>query len=299
MPAHVSICSWSRIVWISSALALLLVPASGKAEAPSRPSLCLMIESAALANGLPLDFFTRVIWRESRFDPRAIGPQTSGGERAEGIAQFMPKIAAERLLQNPFDPVKALPQAAAFLRELRDRFGNLGLAAAAYNAGPKRIQDWLAGSRALPGETRRYVYAVTGRAADDWARAEPGEIKGPTRCDEVLAKLNVPPNAFAYQLERRITEAKSKLWSVELAAGFSREGVLSAYARAMGRLKQAIGEHDPIITSSVLRSRGASTLYQARISTDGRSEADALCSRIRAAGGACLVTRTAQLESRQ
>ena len=57
-----------------------------------------------MANGLPLEFFARVIWQESRLRPDAIGPVTRSGHQAQGIAQFMPMTAAERLLQNPFDP---------------------------------------------------------------------------------------------------------------------------------------------------------------------------------------------------
>src|SRR5436190_8890123 len=128
-----------------------------------------MIESAARANRLPLEFFARVIWQESRFQADAVGPPTRSGERAQGIAQFMPKTAVERRLLDPFDPVQALPKSAEFLRELRDQFGNLGLAAAAYNAGPQRLRDFLAGSRMLPAETRNYVVAITGASVDDWA----------------------------------------------------------------------------------------------------------------------------------
>src|SRR5262245_54272787 len=102
-------------------------PAAGS---PS-DSICLMIESAAQANGLPVDFFARVIWRESRFQADAVGPLTRSGAQAQGIAQFMPQTAAERRLLDPFDPVQALPKAAEFLRQLADDFGNLGLAAAA------------------------------------------------------------------------------------------------------------------------------------------------------------------------
>ncbi len=108
----------------------------------ARQSLCLMLESAADANQLPLAFFARVIWRESRFDPNAVGPRTRSGEHAQGIAQFMLGTAAEHGLDNPFDPIQALPKAAAFLSRLREQFGNLGLAAAAYNAGPARIEGW-------------------------------------------------------------------------------------------------------------------------------------------------------------
>src|SRR4029079_12682488 len=88
-------------------------PAAG-ARAPSdadlRESVCLMIESSARANNLPLEFFARVIWQESRFQPGVVGPRTRSGERAQGIAQFMPRTAAERGLLDPFDPVQALPK---------------------------------------------------------------------------------------------------------------------------------------------------------------------------------------------
>jgi hypothetical protein len=69
--------------------------------------------------------------------------------------------------------MKALPASAKFLRKLRDDFGNLGLAAAAYNAGPGRIQKWLAKESELPRETRDYVRIITGTRAEDWTeRAE-------------------------------------------------------------------------------------------------------------------------------
>ena len=67
--------------------------------------------------------------------------------------------------------MQALPKSAEFLNELRGQFGNLGLAAAAYNAGPRRVQEWLAGSGGMPQETRNYVAAITGSTVDDWAAA--------------------------------------------------------------------------------------------------------------------------------
>ena len=131
-------------------------------ETDTREAMCLMIESAARANDLPLEFFARVIWQESRFQSDAVGPVTRSGQRAQGIAQFMPGTANERRLLDPFDPVQALPKSAEFLSELRNQFGNLGLAAAAYNAGPRRVQEWLAGTGPMPQETRNYVVAITG-----------------------------------------------------------------------------------------------------------------------------------------
>jgi soluble lytic murein transglycosylase-like protein len=92
------------------------------------------------------------------------------GQRAQGIAQFMPMTAAECLLHDPFDPVEALSKSAEFLRDPWTQFGNLGLAAAAYNAGPQRVRDWLAGKRTMPSETQSYVR--TGRSVQEWARPE-------------------------------------------------------------------------------------------------------------------------------
>src|SRR5262249_11057900 len=79
------------------------LPPARAGSADLRESVCLMIESAARAHNLPLEFFARVIWQESRFEPNTVGPRTRSGERAQGIAQFMPRTAAERGLFDPFD----------------------------------------------------------------------------------------------------------------------------------------------------------------------------------------------------
>jgi soluble lytic murein transglycosylase-like protein len=90
-------------------------------------------------NDLPANFFARLIWQESRFDPVAVSRAGT-----QGVAQFMPATANWRGLSNPFDPLEAIAQSAKLLRDLRREFGNLGLAAAAYNAGSGRVHDWLA-----------------------------------------------------------------------------------------------------------------------------------------------------------
>src|SRR5688572_12191661 len=126
----------------SLVLACTAAPVTVRAETSpdaTQTSICLMLESAARAYELPLEFFARLIWRESRFRAGAIGPRTRSGKRAQGIAQFMPGTATERQLLDPFDPVQALPKSAEFLQELRRRFGNLGLAAAAYKIGRAHV----------------------------------------------------------------------------------------------------------------------------------------------------------------
>src|SRR5256885_6301526 len=133
--------------------------------------VCWVAGAPAAASRIPLEFFARVIWQESRFRSDAVGPVTRSGDRAKGIAQFMPRTAAERGLLDPFDPVQAPPKATEFLSELRNEFGNLGLAAAAYNAGPQRVRDYLAGRGGMPSETQAYVAAITGTSVEDWAKA--------------------------------------------------------------------------------------------------------------------------------
>src|SRR5258705_7913336 len=264
-------------------------------DTDTREAMCLMIESAARANGLPLEFFARVIWQESRFQSDAVGPVTRSGQRAQGIAQFMPGTASERRLLDPFDPVQALPKSAEFLSELRNQFGNLGLAAAAYNAGPRRVQEWLAGSGPMPQETRNYVVAITGTTVDDWAtsgkNSKPPDRAPNSGCRELMALLRRAPNPFVTQLEQHVTLGAAKLWGVQLAAGFDRNKALAMYARAMKRLSAVIGDQDPSLLSSMMRSRGTGAFYQVRIGADTRPAADDLCNRIRKAGGACFVLK--------
>ena len=264
-------------------------------ESEAREAMCLMIESAARSANLPLEFFARVIWQESRFRADAVGPMTRRGQRAQGIAQFMPGTASERGLLDPFNPVQALPKSAEFLAELREQFGNLGLAAAAYNAGPRRVQEWLAGTGGMPGETRNYVSAITGASVEDWAKAGKGgkqpEHMPTSSCRQLMALLKRAPNPFIAELEQRVTLSAAKLWGVQLAAGFNRDKALAMYSRAMSRLSSVIGDQDPSLLASRLRTRGAATFYQVRIGADTRPDADNLCNRIRKAGGACFVLR--------
>jgi len=135
----------------------------------TREEICDTLTAAALNNDLPAQFFIRLLYQESSFRPAAI---SSAG--ALGIAQFMPETAADRGLDNPFDPVQAIPASARLLRDLYRKFGNLGLAAAAYNAGPRRIEDWLARKSPLPQETQDYVNLITGAPAETWTVAQSG-----------------------------------------------------------------------------------------------------------------------------
>jgi hypothetical protein len=102
------------------------------------------------------------------FEPPVTGPLGADGPRIE--TALLPYHPGKKLdwepqlarLSDPFDPIEALRHSAAYLRELQNRFGNLGLAAAAYNVGPTRVSAWLTSHRPLPSETRNYLALVTG-----------------------------------------------------------------------------------------------------------------------------------------
>ncbi|NOJ40221.1 lytic transglycosylase domain-containing protein [Bradyrhizobium australiense] len=140
--------------------------ASFNNEAASPNPICEAVKTAAEENDIPIGFLARLLWQESRFRTAEV---SSAG--AQGIAQFMPQTAVEMGLRDPFDPLQAIPASARFLRKLHDQFGNIGLAAAAYNAGGGRIEKWLSRRGALPKETRAYVKIITGHKAEAWTAA--------------------------------------------------------------------------------------------------------------------------------
>jgi Transglycosylase SLT domain len=127
--------------------------------------LCNAVLTSAQDNHLPVPFFANLIWQESGLQKDAVS-----AKGAMGIAQFMPQTAVENGLGDPFDPLEAISASARLLRELRAQFGNLGFAAAAYNAGPRRVSEWLGRHRKLPRETLSYVVNVTGRSVEEWQK---------------------------------------------------------------------------------------------------------------------------------
>jgi hypothetical protein len=250
-------------------------------------SICPLLDPVAAAHGLPGGFFARLIWQESRFQDDAISPKG-----AQGIAQFMPGTAAMRGLDDPFEPISALAASGAYLAELHREFGNLGLAAAAYNSGEQRVRDWLAGRQAsLPLETQNYVARITGRTVEDWrdgASAEPVNFdagdEAATACQSLAVMLEGLPDA-SEQL------APAAPWGVQIAGGFSRTSTLAAFDRVRRQFSPIIGEMQPIMRQTLDRGRGRRVLHQARVGAASREEGERLCARLRQAGGSCVVLR--------
>ena len=253
-------------------------------------ALCWAIGREALANDLPVEFFMRLIWQESRFDPRA---RSHVG--AEGIAQFMPRTARWRGLGNAYEPFEALQHSARWLGELRDQFGNLGLAAAAYNAGPGRVQDWLAGRGNLPGETRAYVRIITGRQADDWKGAKDEDARGvkPVPCTQIARLLEAPyPSRSAHSPPA--AEPRDEAWGpwgLQLIGNWSEGAALSQYRRLQERFTSVLGDRKPLVLRSRMAGRGSATWYRIRVAESTRERATLLCAKLEAAGGKCVVYR--------
>jgi len=273
-----------------------LPPSSGIQDA-----LCRLIDDAARDHSVPAAFLTRLIFQESSFRPHVTSPAG-----AQGVAQFMPGTARERGLLDPFDPEQAVPKAAHFLAELRDRFGNWGLAAAAYNGGPNRLAGWLAAraagqTRFLPAETENYVLLITGVPVDDWAREAVNLANGDARSPPPRPATQGPQGACAPTLVaiRRsrpalpdIAEAPFAPWGVQLAGNFSKARALATFLRAGARHRAIIGELQPMVIGTRLRSRGTRAFYRVRLPAPTRAEATALCRRIQADRGACVVLRS-------
>jgi Transglycosylase SLT domain len=242
---------------------------------------CQALASAAAANDLPVHFFTRLIWQESRFNPNSV---SRAG--AQGIAQFMPGTARLNRLDDPFNPHQAIVKSAQLLRELNRQFGNLGLAAAAYNAGPGRVRDWLAAHRVLPAETVAYVRLVTGRTIEEWTRGQSVSLNPPAAKDlpcELGPEVPGPAGLPAEQTAIR------KPWGVEVVGGPTSAKALDRYREWLPKYASIIGHREPkLVIVGVVGQMGA---VHVRVGTDTRGEADKVCAQLHAAGAYCEVWR--------
>ena len=251
---------------------------------PSADDICRAIEQDAAENALPVEFFARVIWQESRFNALAVSRKG-----AQGIAQFMPATAGYRGLADPFDPIEALKNSASYLHDLKAQFGNLGLAAAAYNAGPGRVSAFLTGHRGLPDETRNYVAIITGWTADEWASASP-------QTSETTIPQGVPCARLANLIlapkdEQQRIAAYVPRWGMQLTANWSESRAWAIYRMIQKQYTSLIGDREPIVVRSRGIGLGSAMRYNIRIADDNRRYLEKFCNKLIAAGGACVVLR--------
>ena len=246
--------------------------------------LCAAIEYFAGANHLPPDYLARLVWRESLFRSDAVSPKG-----ARGIAQFMPGTARLRGVRDSYDALEALGKAATYLDELRNRFGNLGLAAAAYNAGEGGLANFL-NSGDLPYETRSYVSAITAHTVEEW-RDEPPKIAAPA-LDKSKAFI---PSCVALAESRRLKpvpfeqERPWAPWGAQLAEHFQVDSARRMFATNVQKLPSPLNAEKPLIVRQRNADFGRRIRFAARIGRQTRAEADAVCNQVRQQGGTCLV----------
>lgn len=118
-----------------------------------------IIDQAAQETGLDSALIRSVIQTESNGDPKAVSP--SG---AKGLMQLVDSTAQELCVRDPFDPDENIRAGSRYLKRMLDRFGDLKLALAAYNAGPGNVEKH--GGMPPFEETRHYVERVTSRMGE-------------------------------------------------------------------------------------------------------------------------------------
>ncbi|MEM1277547.1 MAG: lytic transglycosylase domain-containing protein [Pseudomonadota bacterium] len=243
--------------------------------------ICDAIREAADLHGLPRAYFTRLIWKESRFDIKAISPVG-----AQGIAQFMPATAKERGLENPFDPAQAIPASAHYLADLKAQFGNWGLAAAAYNGGPDRVARFVKKRGGLPLETRDYVLSITYRPAE-WFRV-PGREVEPRPLDAKLGFDEACRQIPIVQTRAILATSPSQPWMAQLSVGINRSAAKRALDRARKRYRKLVSGRP----TSIRRVRTAGILrYIGGVGVQSRTEAQLICAQVQRSRGHCVVRR--------
>jgi hypothetical protein len=276
------------------AAAVLLIAALAGSPADADPPgrslpvsigrICNLIRTEAERENLSPHFLARLIWKESRFDANAVSPAG-----AEGIAQFMPGTAALRGLRNSFDINQAIPASARYLSELKTSYGNLGLAAAAYNAGENRVSRWLSSGGFLPMETENYVLDIMGEPVDNFADAAHAGTIQP-----------LDPKASFWDACRRLPVIESavvamatvnvKPWGIQVAGSFRRGMAIRQWQIVKARYRAVLSDYEPVV-SRVRTPMGRAGVYAVRIGADDRTKANAICRLLHAAGGACIVVR--------
>ena len=247
--------------------------------------VCTAIETYADHYALPAGFLARLIWQESRFDPNAISPAG-----AQGIAQFMPSTARLRSLANPFDPSEALARSAQYLRHLELKYGNLGLAAAAYNGGERRISNLVSGAGGVAAETRGFVSIITGQSVDYWlGDAEPVDFAlHPDKpfgeaCADMASRVPVPTIG--------IELGQWQPWGVLIAQNFSPDIARAAFVRTQTRYAELFEGRNLLFITGRNLSLGTRLRYSAQVGFPSRDEADDFCAKLIDQGGNCLVQR--------
>jgi soluble lytic murein transglycosylase-like protein len=133
-------------------------PAPAPTQAASvvlnRQDLNNVVNGAGERHQIDPDFINSVIRAESGFHQNAVSRKG-----AQGLMQLMPGTASQMGVANPFDPNANVEGGTKYLRELLEKYNfDVPKALAAYNAGPKRVDQY----RGVPPyyETQAYIARI-------------------------------------------------------------------------------------------------------------------------------------------
>ena len=261
-------------------VALWIAPGNAEEQNPDAAEaktevvdICETLERAARENGLPVPFFTRLIWQESRFKATAVSPKG-----ARGIAQFM----LEHRRSARSDRSVRTNHIAREIRRVLARTecavsATSGLAAAAYNAGERRVSDWLAGRggcRARPATT---CGSSPGIRSDAWAADNPPAAAGSAappgiRCAAIAGRF-IAVAAPAQRQKRKVRGDRGAFkWPV-----IGLRPRRKRCTRLQQKFPDAMVQRDPMLVTE--RGRGMASRTAARVPMQTRDEANALCAK--------------------
>src|SRR5262249_14259770 len=174
--------------------------------------------------------------------------------------------------------------------DLRAGWGNAGLAAGAYSAGPGGGGSGRTSPGPVPGEPRAYVAIITGWTADEWASANPPKTSETTIPQGVpctrLANLILAPKEQAQRMAAYVPR-----WGMQLTANWSESRAWATYRLIQKQYAGLIGEREPIVVGSRGIGLGSAMRYNIRIADDDRAYLERFCQKLISAGGACVVLR--------
>jgi SPOR domain len=85
--------------------------------------------------------------------------------------------------------------------------------------------------------------------------------------------------------------APAQPWGIEIDTAFSKEEALAEFARVKQDHADILGSYDPILIEQCDLHMGTKVQYSARVGAASREDADALCAKLMASGGACIVQK--------
>lgn len=202
----------------------------------------------------------------------------------------MPETGRLQGLGNAFDPAEALARSAAYLAWLDEKFGNLGLAAAAYNAGEGRLTRVTRAGGFVPYETRDYVSIITGQSIEHWLSGTAPSVDytlapGKSFYDACLEMARARP------MPQMLASADWQPWGVLLAQDFSQAIAIRRFERVKAAHPKILGAEKLMLLMARNPSFGPRLRHFAMIGRESRADAEALCTRLQAAGGACIVRK--------